>query len=201
MKNSFRFCRCLARGPDLHCNQSGFSLHDLIITSAVAGVLSLGAGSMNGLVQDTRMTSEVNELIVHLSLVRSESLKRGQKVVLCPSSDGLNCDKPIDGFTWWHSGYLLFVNMDEDTDRNDSEQIIRMHQASLGGISIKSSKARSRIIYQSTGFSAGSTATFTFCDPRGQSHVRYVILSNMGRARVSRAPSDGKADEGIEICS
>ena len=181
--------------------QAGYSIFDLIVTSAVASVLGLGAVSMNGLVQDARMTAEVNELIAHLNLVRSETTKRGHKVVLCPSTDGSICDEPKDGYTWWHSGYLLFVNMDEDTDRNGNEPIIRMHQTSPGGVKIKSSKARNRIVYQSTGFSAGSTATFTFCDPRGQPHARYVILSNVGRARVSRAPSDGKADEGIEICS
>lgn len=181
--------------------QAGYSIFDLIITSAIAGVLGLGAVGMNGLVQDARMTTSVNELITHLNLVRSETIKRGQQVVLCPSTDGSNCDGPKDGYTWWHGGYLLFVNTDGDTNRNSSEPIIRMHQALAGGVTLKTSNARSRITYQSTGFSSGSTATFTFCDSRGQAQVRYVILSNVGRARFSRTPSDGKADEGIEICS
>lgn len=181
--------------------QAGYSLFDLMITSGVVSVLGIGAVGMTSMVQDARMTSEVNGLITHLSLVRSETIKRGQKVVLCPSADGSNCDEPRDGYTWWHSGYLLFVNMDKDTDRNSNEPIIRMRQALPGGVTIKSSDDRSRITYQSTGFSSGSTATFTFCDPRGQAQVRYVILSNVGRARVSRIPSDGKADEGIETCS
>lgn len=172
--------------------QAGYSLYDLMVTSAVVGVLGVGAVGMNGLVQDTRMTAEVNELITHLSLVRSETIKRGQKVILCPTTDGSSCDKPKDGYTWWHNGYLLFMNTDGYTDRNSNEPIIRMRQALTGGVTIKSSDDRSRITYQPSGFSSGSTATFTFCDSRGSEKAKAVILNNVGRPYTSSKTWDKK---------
>ena len=181
--------------------QAGYSLHDLIITSAVVGTLSISTAGMVGLVQNSQMTSEVNELMAHLNLARSEAIVRGQEVVLCPSMNGSDCDDPRDGYTWWHSGYLVFVNTDENTDRASNEPIIRTHQASPGRISIKSSEFRNRVTYRANGLSSGSTATFTFCGAPAQSPARYVILSNTGRPRVSPIPSDGEADEESELCS
>lgn len=181
--------------------QAGYSLHDLIITSAVVGTLATGAPGMVGLVQNSQLTSEVNELMAHLNLARSEAIVRGQEVVLCPSMNGSDCDDPRDGYAWWHGGYLVFVNTDENADRASNEPIIRVHQASPGRISIKSSEFRSRVTYRANGLSSGSTATFTFCGSLGQSPARYVILSNTGRPRVSSIPSDGTADEESELCS
>jgi len=164
-------------------------------------MLSIGTAGMVGLVQNSQMTSEVNELIAHLNLARSEAILRGQEVVLCPSKNGSDCDDPNDDYAWWHSGYLVFVNMDGNTDRSSNEPIIRVHQTSPGRISIKSSKFRSRITYHANGLSSGSTATFTFCGTHEPSPARYVILSNTGRPRVASIPSDGKADEESELCS
>jgi len=186
---------------DFFRTQAGYSLYDLIVTSAVVGTLSIGTAGMVGMVQNSQITSEINELMAHLNLARSEAIVRGQEVVLCPSMNGSDCDDPKDGYAWWHSGYLMFVNMDENADRASNEPIIRAHQASPGRISIKSSKFRSRVTYRANGLSSGSTATFTFCGAHEQSPARYVILSNTGRPRVSPIPSDGKADEESELCS
>lgn len=168
--------------------QAGYSIFDLIVTSAVAGVLGLGAVGMNGLVQDARMTAEVNNLMGHLYMARSEAIKRGQKVVLCPSADGSNCE---NGYAWWHDGYLLFVDVNKDDDRQPDEMIVVVRQASPADIAINS-KARERIAYQASGLSPGDTATFTFCDGRGSGKAKAVILNNGGRPRISAKTSEGE---------
>ena len=55
----------------LRQRQSGYSLYDLIITSALASVLGVSAVGMSSLVQDARLTAGVNQLMAELSLARS----------------------------------------------------------------------------------------------------------------------------------
>src|SRR3990167_3640035 len=90
------------RAPTRHI-MAGYSLHDLLVTSTVAGFLGLGGASMAGLVQDARMTAAVNELMGNLNLARSESIKRGSRIAICRSQDGISCSG-----TGWNEGWIVF---------------------------------------------------------------------------------------------
>lgn len=176
----------------------GYSLQELLITLTIAGgVVATGAGATH-IVRDTFQTAEINTLITHLNLARSEAIKRRQDTVLCPSADGRRCDAAKD-YTWWHRGILLFVDTDGNRQPDPHDPVIRMHSPSAR-LHIKSSRDRSQVVYQPNGLASGTNMTFTFCDPRGTASARYVIMSNSGRARVSSTPPDRKADEGLERC-
>ena len=182
-----------------YARSRGFSLYDLLTTLTVVGVVTAsGAGFMN-IVHSTAQTAEINTLIAHLNLTRSEAVKRGQDVVLCPSTDGRSCDRPQDP-TWWHRGMLLFVDRDGDRQPDTGAPVIRAHQLSTAALQIKTPSGRPRVVYQPNGVASGTNLTFTLCDPRGTSSARYVIVSNTGRARVSSIPPDGRADEASERC-
>ncbi len=182
MKNSFRFCRCLARGPDWHCNQSGFSLHDLLTTSAVAGVLSLGAVSMNGLVQDTRMTAAINQIMGDLSLARSEAVKRGSRVAICRSNDGLSCSGSA-----WNEGWIVFSDANKNYKLDDDENLILVQQGMPGDMTLRyggEKMSYARLAYYPEGY-ARPNATFTLCNGRGSAKAKAVIINTVGRPRVS----------------
>lgn len=172
---SFRRTRCY-----------GFSLYETIITLCIASTLTLGAVGIYSIVKENNMVTAVNTLLAHLNLARSEAIKRGVPIVVCPTRDGESCDATAAGYTSWDSGYLIYANEDRKADRGPNEPIIRLGPALASGLTVKTSKDRSKVTYQPSGLAGGSTITFAFCDARGAKHARYVTIQNAGRARVSR---------------
>src|SRR5437868_6129720 len=81
------------RAPTRQC---GFSLYELIITLAIACGLTLASIGLYSLVRDQRLTSEINQLLGHLALARSEAITRGYRVALCPSADNRRCEPAAD---------------------------------------------------------------------------------------------------------
>ena len=163
--------------------QAGYSLYDLMVTSTVVGVLGVGAVSMNGLVQDTRMTTEVNELLTHLSLTRSEAIKRGSAATLCSSTTFAACQ----GSAEWHTGWIMFEDPNGNGRLEAGEPILRVKQAPA----IKSLHLGARypgnghwITYEADG-TTKQNGTFTFCDNRGFEKAKAVIFNNAGRPYVS----------------
>ena len=169
--------------------QGGYSLYDLIITSAVASVLGAGAMGMSSLLQDAHMTAGVNQLMVELSLARSEAIKRRNTVTLCKSENGADCASGSD----WHKGWIVFV--DDNTNRriDNGETIIRVEQA-LNAVVLNFAGAlnHDNYITYKHGGEAEPNGTFTFCDRRGSAKARSIIVLGTGRPRVSTKTSQNK---------
>jgi type IV fimbrial biogenesis protein FimT len=169
--------------------QTGFSLYDFIITSAVASVLGTGAVSMTDLVKDTRITTNVNQLMAELSLARSEAIKRHTLVTLCTSSDGASCSHDDN----WQAGWIMFINDDGDNKVDAGETIIRVQPPLEGNLTLRyggEKESFSRVTYHPPGY-ARQNATFTFCDTRGSSKGKAVIINTIGRAYVSTKTWEG----------
>lgn len=162
--------------------QAGYSIYELLVTSAVASVLGLGAVGMTGMVQDGRMTAQVNHLMGHLNLARSESIKRGIAVTLCKTENGASCATGSE----WHNGWIIFVDGDANHQINDGETIIKIEQP-LDAIELNFAGAlnHDRYVTYKPGGMVEPNGTFTFCDNRGVKKAKAVILLGTGRPRVS----------------
>ncbi|MCU7846209.1 MAG: GspH/FimT family pseudopilin [Candidatus Thiodiazotropha sp. (ex Monitilora ramsayi)] len=170
-------------------SKNGFTLIELLITLAV-GVIVLGIGipSLQTLLASNHQSSEINNFVRHLSLARSYAVKTGYDHVLCPSNDDSSC---LDA-THWDEGFILFQDSNEDGARDMDETLLRVSQPSgKFGIDMQSTQGRKKITYRADGRSAGSNLTLTFCDPESDVEPKAVILSNTGRARISRTRWDG----------
>ena len=96
---------------------SGFTLLELMVTLAVAAILAtIAIPSFWNLIQSNRATTEANELVSALHLARSEAIKRGTRVSLCPSSNQTTCT----GGTNWSQGWIVFL----DTAANDGSAAV-----------------------------------------------------------------------------
>ncbi len=180
------------------CRILGFSAYEMLISLAITSGLIATGSVFFRIVQDTAQTSEINLFISQLNLARSEAVKQGHDVVVCPSRDGQHCDA-ADDYTWWHRGVLLFVDTSGNRDPAN-KPVIHRHVTETPKLRIKSSPGRPHIVYRPNGFSTGTNLTLTFCDPRGTANARYVIVSNVGRVRASSKPVDSRIDEKLEMC-
>jgi type IV fimbrial biogenesis protein FimT len=169
--------------------QPGYSLTETLSVLAIVSVLGVTSLSLAGVVRDERLGTGANDLMAALSLARSSAITRTADVVVCPSRDGRRCDAPDNRYTWWHDGYLVFVDQDGDRAPDTGEPVL-YRGATSGHVSLRSSRYRTRVVYHPNGMTAGSNLTFTFCPIGSGGVIRSVIISNTGRARVSRAAGD-----------
>ena len=171
--------------------QQGVTLVELIFTLAITAiVLSIAVPSLSSLIAGIQMTTAVNNFVGNLHFARNEAIKRFQKVVLCPTSDGTSC---LDSFEW-HQGLMIFVKSSgEGTKRESDDPILRTLIPFSERVSIKTSKSRQALYYLPTGTSPASTTTIKFCHPSGRTDRRGIVISNT-RTRISREDEEIKCN-------
>ena len=112
----------MARHPSFPA-QYGFTLAELLVTLAVAMILAIGTAEFAPrIIQDSRMVSTVNAFVTILQRARSQAIKRGRQVVLCPSRDTATCGHSLD----WQHGWLLFES--DNREREPDEPLLRIGQ-------------------------------------------------------------------------
>ena len=168
---------CLPKQHTVH----GYTLLELLVSLAVAMILAMISTSwLPRVIQESRLTTAVNQLVSGLHLARSEAVKRGSRVVLCPTPDHVYCGDSSD----WRHGWLLFVS-ESDRERDADEPILQTGATLGAGVLLQASNHRKRIVYQPDGSAGGSNASFTFCSQGNLARPRVVCLSNTGRPRLS----------------
>ena len=170
--------------------QAGYSLYELMITSGVVSVLGAGAIGMTGTIQDARMTSEVNQLMGHLNLARSEAIKRGHPVTMCKSNTGTNCTKS----SHWRDGWIVFADKNEKAVVNAGDEMIFVQQRLPGNITLRYGGGKASedyVTYYPLGY-ARPNATFAFCDSRGSQKAKSSIMGPTGRPRSHTKDGDNK---------
>jgi type IV fimbrial biogenesis protein FimT len=167
----------------------GFSLPELAFAVAIAaGMLGWAVPTFRDFQRNAARTREVNQFLQAVYLARGEAIKRNGVVSLCPSLDGTACGP---SGTPWNRGWLMFVNLDRDSPavRDAGEDLLQAYAPWSGG-SISANRAT--LSFRAFGQS-GVTATFAFCDDRGDPAARAVIISQTGRPRVSNRSASGSA--------
>lgn len=166
--------------------QLGVTLPELLVGLAVVSSLTAGAVSQfHALVQDNRMVAELNLFVTALQLARSEAVKHGRRVVLCPSMDRVKCSNS----SAWSYGWMLFAS--DNREREAGEALLQSGNPLSAGVILHASNYRKRIMYQPDGSSGGSNSSFTFCDARKAARPRVICLSNSGRPRLTFQRCDG----------
>ena len=85
----------------------GFTLLELMTAVAVLGVLlGIGVPAFSNLMRNNQIAAESNNLLVALTLARSEALKRGVRVSVCPAqTPGADtCGTAAQ----WGNGWVVF---------------------------------------------------------------------------------------------
>jgi len=174
----------MARLPVL---SPGLTLPELLISLSVMSMMTLAAlNFLPPLIHSSRMSGEVNRFVAALQLARSEAVKQGRRLVLCPQTQQRLCGRGAD----WENGWLLFAS--DNREREVNEPLILVAPPLAGFIEMHSGNHRKRIVYQPDGSSGGTNSSFTFCDRRRLAKPRVICLSNSGRPRTTFTRCDGK---------
>ena len=90
--------------------EAGFTLVEVMVTVIIVAILSaMAAPSYKSIVTDMRMSSEINALINDLNFARSEALKRGQIISVCPALSPTAATTSCSATTDWSTGWVVLA--------------------------------------------------------------------------------------------
>jgi type IV fimbrial biogenesis protein FimT len=169
---------------------AGFTILELMITVAVLGILvGVGVPSFTDMIRQNRLSASTNDLLTATAIARSEAVKRGGPVTLCPANPlGNNCS----GNALWSNGWIVFN--DEGAVRgavDGAAEVIlqRWQPAAAQNINIVNNQNLLALTYLGSGATTLPAATqFTItgiqcADPNGR---RTVDVIRAGRASATR---------------
>jgi type IV fimbrial biogenesis protein FimT len=166
----------------------GFTLVELLLALAIAGMLTLASTSaFLSWLPRYHQRNQADALVQAFHLARAEAIKRGHRVTLCPTLDRVACDPGGR----WERGLLVFADLDHDGDRDSGESIVHVDATPADAVTVRGNRPVARYVsYTSLGHTrlasgALQMGTFVVCRP-GQDEI-HVVLANGGRARVQAA--------------
>jgi type IV fimbrial biogenesis protein FimT len=166
----------------------GFTLMELMVTIAIAGILlGVAIPSFTSLISSNRLTTYANELVTALNFARSEAIKRGQPVTI-KHNGNTSGD--------WSSGWTIFTDLHGDgtLDVADGDNLLRTYAALPASFTLRGTYM-DYIVYQALGTSANGS--FIVCDSSDHNNIpeantSRLIIVFMGRVRMGLdANNDG----------
>jgi len=182
--------------------QRGFTLTELLVTVAVAGVLAMMAvPNMRSFVQNNRLSSASNDLLRSFNLARTEAIKHQTNVVVCasalPTAAAPSCSYGA------LNGWIVFQDTNLNWQFDAGEPIFERHVLLDSSVTVKKDNDGIEM-YLATGFASPAgvknpTRNILLCDIRGNQIVgtnsveRAVLITASGRIRVSATSTDVNA--------
>ena len=156
----------------------GFSLVELLVTvTLVAVLLAVGLPSYQSVTTSNRMAGEMNALMGDLQVARSEAVKQGSTVTICPT---ISTAAPYacSNSGSWSGGWVIFAGASSAT----SSSPLRL-QTALGGTDVlqsNSSAVVKAVSFNRYGFST-NTGSITLNDANSTAERRRcAVISTAG---------------------
>jgi len=179
--------------PKYSSKNQGFTLIELVMTMAIAGILiGIAIPSFNSTITSSRITSYANDLVSALNLARSEAVRRGIQVTV--STNGT--------LTHWESGWTVFVDFSSDeiydppdnlctTNANGApteDCLLRVFPGLANGYTLTTgnSSYQKAASYIPRGLSnVVDGDIFRLCNGSDMTTSRSIVIDGVGRAHVS----------------
>ncbi len=166
---------------------AGHSIVELLAALAIVGLLMLAVGpAYRAWMDERRLANHAHFLASTLTQTRSEAIKRGYRVNLCKSTDGVQCA----GSGGWETGWIMFADENRTGAIDGGESVLRLAGPAGDGISVTGNRpVEDYVSYTSLGHArllsgALQMGTFVVCKP-GLDALR-VVLAETGRARIEK---------------
>lgn len=166
----------------------GFTLIELMITLTImAAMLTIAVPGLQQFLISGNLISLSNDIMASLNFARSEAVKRGLSVSLCPSANRTTCTGS------WSQGWIVFVDNNSDGELNGSDALLRVHEAASASYSVTStlvdgaSATVAFVTYARNGI-ANDTGKFALCYNSDESQAK-VISVPLTRPRFDSSTS------------
>ena len=159
-------------------HSQGFTLIELLITVAILGIIAvIAAPSLQNFVLNNRIRSQAATLTTSLIFARSEAITRSARVVACPGTTG-GCSG-----TQWESGWIVFVDTNNNAVLDDEETQLEVHVALDGNNTLRgTTDVGDYVSFDYDG--RAQSGTFVLCDQRGfGDHALAINVLATGRSR------------------
>lgn len=184
---------------------AGFTLIELIVTLAVAGILTaIAVPSFKTTIQNNRLVSESNDLLSSMLYARSQAIdgastsSLGEYVTVCASSDGATCSSTNWANGWIVEGYPTAPSAAPGSATNlapaaTTATVMRVYGALPSGTTLNGGaySGSATITFTNNG-GINNTITgksyFILCDSRGKTFARAIYLGGSGETKVSTTP-------------
>lgn len=161
----------------------GFTLIELMVTVAVIGItLSIAIPSFRGMVVDTRLSAQSNDMLGALKYTRSEAVKRNTRVTLCKKTVANTCAVTTSATADWKGGWIIFVDGGTPGVVDAADTVLRVQNALTGSTLIGDGSVTNFVSYIGTGqtSAAGGGAqvgTFSLCGELPTAKRRKIDLT------------------------
>jgi len=175
--------------------QHGYTLTQLIYSILIVSILgTIAIPAYSSIMTKQEILSSLSAFHHSVMLARSESVKRNNFVVVCPSLDGENCLPEGRNFS---KGWITFNNSDRDYPivRDANEDLIESVQLQNHHFSLISN--RRAFTFRPIN-KRNTNGTLMLCPHQQKYNYQHqaVIISYTGRPRLDRKPKK----KHIDIC-
>lgn len=180
----------------------GFTLIEALVVMGIIGVMaSMGIPWFISIVKSSVITSNVNGFLADLRFARSESLRRGGRVVMCrsnaPEATVPVCNGNTGASNGWQTGWVIFHDLSGDNDFQAGEPILRVQSTIIAMDSIvqKGNTPSYKFTFSATGrLTLVDAATLQFgSNVKFKNALQRVVCVDVaGHGRVAN-PEDGGA--------
>ena len=168
---------------------TGVTLLELLVALVIAGIaLSIGVPDWGRWMAEQALRDRADALLHTLDRARSEAVKRGSRVDVCPEASGA-CPGLAAG---WEGGWRIVVPPAAGSD-SPATLLVREPRAATGTTIRGNRPVADYVSYTSLGYARridGSLQMGTFVVCRRGHKVRKVIVANSGRARIEQTAED-----------
>ncbi len=169
-------------GRYMGTNKNGFTILELMITIAIAGILSaIALPSLNEFTVKMRVDNEIREVQRLLLTTRNAAINSGSDAFLCPLKNDDTCNAAS---TYW-AGRIGVVTVDglikERAEINSNDELVF---------------GFSNVTYNATGQLANNnTGTFSYCPKSHSKLSRGIELNISGRAILTQDTNGDGIDQ------
>ena len=171
----------------------GFTLVELLVVIAIMVIfLSMGVPAYQDMIVSNRISTNINGLKADIEYARSEALKQGLPVIVCASTDAINCNAATG--TDWSTGWIVFAaaNCAATTSAaGTSDSMLRIRDALTSkdtAVYTPNTNGNNSLCFNRLGYtSTAYTGMFNFNSlPAADTHMYCLSFSGVGHTQVLR---------------